>query len=243
MTKHSSLTRTCTACRIEKPLSAFLYLTSELGTAYGNICATCRGKGIKEKPKKMVHEDERSSTTSGMRIGVKQVVEIELQKKRDQKERLTSQEEAAKKREHVSNEKIDSVEKKEKAEKSHREAYINYKSKKQLLSTQSVIDRKRDERFKGSPLMEEKQRTVEATKLTEARKEEEKKTTVDLSSGAAHGFHTNREATIKRLQTLLGTGAPIMSQLYKTPPTEQEKANKETPRELVERKWPSPRKS
>jgi len=269
MTKQSLLSRVCTACGIEKPLSAFLYLTSQ-GTTYGSICATCRGKGIKEKAQKFVSEDERSSTTSGMRIGIKQLVEIELHKKQEKEERKTRQEEDLKKREQVSSEKIESIDQKEKAEKFHRETYIdekkkqgflNYQTKKQTFGAQSVIGQKKDESFIKSPMTSEKQRALEAANVTEAIKQEKLKTTVDLSSGSPvfeQPHHITREATLKRLESLFSGDAPLLkalSQFYKNLEADKQKnispshfaeykkTEKETPQEFIEKTWgPSSRK-
>lgn len=261
MTKHTPLTRTCTACGIEKPLSAFLYLTSK-GTTYGTICSTCRGKGITEQKPSVAPEDDRSRTTSGMRIGVKQLLEIELQKKQDREDRQIRQEQDIKKREQVSLEKSESTETKEKAEKFHRETYIdekkkqgflNYQTIKNPFSAQSVIGQKQTEPFKA-PVLDEKQRALEASKLAEAIQLEERKTTVDLSGSPVieeQHHHITREATLKRLESVLSGDAPILknkSQLYKTSFVSQksdgtDNSNKETPVEFIEKTWgPSSRK-
>lgn len=262
MTKHTQPTRICTACGIQKPLTAFLHLTSKLGTAYGSICSTCRGKGIKEEVKKLISDEEKSSTTSSLRIGMKQLVEIELQKKREQKDRQDNKELELKKREQVSVEKTESTELKEKADKLQRETYqrgfLDYKSKKNPFSAQSVLDQKNAQRFMGAPVPDEKQRAMEATKKTEAIKQEQQKNSVDLSGAPVldpANFTFAREATVQRLQSLLGNDAPIMrnmAQFYKTlsivegkkpDSAKQEKWEGEDPREFIERTWgPSSRK-
>jgi len=258
MTKHTQLTRICTACGIQKPLTAFLYLTSKLGTAYGNICSTCRGKGIKEETKKVVSEEEKSSTTSSLRIGMKQLVEMELQKKLEQEDRQNNKDLELKKREQASLEKNESTELKEKADKLQRETYqrgfLDYKSKKNPFSAQSVLDQKNAQRFMGVPVLDEKQRAIEATKKADDIKLEQQKNSVDLSGAPVidpANFTFAREATVQRLQSLLGNDAPIMknkAQFYKTlsiiedrkPP---EKWEGEEPREFIERTWgPSSRK-
>lgn len=264
MTKHSPLSRICTACGIEKPLTAFLYLTSKAGTTYGTICATCRGKGIKEKAQKFVSEEERTSTTSGMRIGVKQLLEIELAQKREKEERKIIKEEELKKREQNSSEQIELIEEKEKADKFHRDtkkqAFLNYQTSKQIFSAQSVLGQKKDERFVQSPINTEKQQALEAANVTEAIKQEALKTTLDLTSGSPvfdqQHFHISRDATLKRLQSLLGGDAPIlkaMSAFYKTLQpgqhnkplrlSEPEKTQLDPPEDFIEKTWgPSSRK-
>jgi hypothetical protein len=240
MTKHTPLTRTCTACGIEKPITAFLYLTSKLGTTYGTICATCRGKGIKEKAQKFVAEEERTTTSSGMRIGVKQLLEIELAHKREKEELKSIREEELKKREQDSSEKIESIEEKAKAEKFHREtkqSFLNYQTKK-TFGTQSVIGQKKDERFIQSSITNEKQRALEAANVTETLKQEELKTTLDLSSGSpVFDFHLSHDATLKRLQSSLSADSPLMKRLSRFYKDLQSGQEKDTPKEFVEKTW------
>src|SRR3990167_7374031 len=113
MAKREHLTRICTACGMEKPLSAFLQITGAQGTTYGNICSTCRGTGAKEKSSVPALEEEQSSTSSGIRIGSKQKVEIEKEKKRELDELKQHYVEEEKKREQIITEKITTTEQKE----------------------------------------------------------------------------------------------------------------------------------
>lgn len=269
MTKPTSLTRNCSACGIEKPLSAFLYLTSQ-GTAYGTICAACRGKGIKEKAEKHIQDDERSSTTAQMRIGMKELVEIENQKKLERETLELTKDEALKKREQNTLEKKESTEEKEKAEKSHRETYIqekkkgflDYRTKQHPLSAQAVLNQKNNERFNKSPILEEKKRAVEAKQQSDAIKQEEIKTTVDLTApiiAPQHSLISHHNPMFYQFLMRMGKDAPITkaSRLNNTPgagqnipavaPQKQEKPtekpNKEAPREFIEKTWgPSSRK-
>lgn len=251
MTKQP-LTRTCSSCGLEKPLSAFLHLTSQ-GTAYGTICSACRGKGIKETSPKKVHEDDHGSTSSTMKIGVKQLIEIELEKKREQKERDTRQETELKKREELTLEKTESKELKEKAERSHREKYINYQSQKNPFNAQTVIGQKKTGPFIATPALDEKQRAIEATKLADAIKQEERKATVDLS-GAYDSSTANRDNPTFREYLIRSGDTPLAkaSQLYRnlggakkpeaTPPSEAQDIQ-EAAREFIAKTWgPSSRK-
>ncbi len=268
MANQKILTRICVACGIEKPLSAFLQITGSQGTTYGIICSTCRSAGIKGKAPAPTHEDERSSTSSGMRIGAKERLEIDQQKKRDRQESQSREEQEAKKREKTKEDKFERIVETEKAEKTHREtfieekkkqAFLNYQSKKPL-SGQSIIGQKKDERASAQ---EEKHRSVEASRKEEAIQHEQKITTLDLSGGPVldqpFTAMTNRESVhFKQFQAWLGDApvAKTMSQLYRNNMTNQAKAaqekkateiknlEKETPREFVEKTWgPSSRKS
>lgn len=55
-----NLTKTCVNCGQQKPLSAFLEMSSSHGASYGNVCAACR-KTVQERRKKT---DAEGSTTS-----------------------------------------------------------------------------------------------------------------------------------------------------------------------------------
>ena len=77
MTNLKKLTRTCSACGIEKPLSAFLQISGTQGTLYGAICATCRSAGITGKKPTTSLDEGTTSASSGSRIGVKEKVFIE----------------------------------------------------------------------------------------------------------------------------------------------------------------------
>src|SRR6266568_2690642 len=82
MKDRTQMTRTCSACGIEKPLAAFLEISSTHGTRYGNLCATCRGAGITEKKLNKTEEEHSTIATSGTRIGLKERVFIEKEQKK-----------------------------------------------------------------------------------------------------------------------------------------------------------------
>ncbi len=246
MIKQITLTRTCAACGLEKPLAAFLYLCSKHGTTYGTICATCRGAGIKEKTAHLQPEDEHSSTSAGMRIGAKERLEIDMRKKLEKQERQDSQEKEVKKREYLFSEKIESRDEKQKAERAHREAYLNYQTKKQVFSSQSMIAQKANERLMNVPVMEEKRRAFEAANMLETIKQEERKTTIDFSSGSPvfdppHALMSRNNPFFKNLLALWGESAPVahtISQLYRAiPQLPRDLFTKESPVEFIDRTW------
>ncbi|MEO8401983.1 MAG: hypothetical protein ABI597_09365 [Gammaproteobacteria bacterium] len=263
MAKRKSLTRICTACGIEKPLSAFLHISGAQGTTYGTICSTCRSAGITEKSNELLTEDERSGTSSGIRIGSKQKVEIEKQKKLEFKEFKEKQVDEVKKREKTSYEKLERTEQTEKAEKDHRKTFIDAKKQgflnyqtKPPLSSQSVIGQKRDDRPSGMPFIEEKRQVVDAKNVEDVIRQELNNTTVDLSGAPLVEKQSNVESrdnpTFRKFQAWLGSDAPLMktmSQLYKTPVAQsktsgapQQKSEKETPHHAEKPHGPSSRK-
>src|SRR3990167_11420340 len=74
-----TLSKTCAACGLQKPLSAFLQLT-DAGTSYGNICSTCRKAGADIKKPKTEAEDSTTSV-SGHKIDTKTKIHGDIDKK------------------------------------------------------------------------------------------------------------------------------------------------------------------
>ncbi|EKD54396.1 MAG: hypothetical protein ACD_60C00087G0008 [uncultured bacterium] len=228
MTKSKQLTRICTACGMTKPLSAFLQISGTKGTIYGAICSTCRGSGIKEKSNIPAH-DEESSTSSSIRIGAKQKVELEKKQKQDYQELKEEQTEEEKKRIEITDEKIENLQNKEKAEKDHREVieakkrgFLNYKAK--TLPLRSDLAPSQKEGTARTAL--DDNYIIELNKIEEAFKEEFQKTTVDLSGAPLldlqHGGTIKRNNPIfEKFKTWLGPEAmflkTLMRQMQKNP--------------------------
>ena len=262
MTKHESLTRTCTACGIEKPLSAFMQLGGKQGTTYGSICATCRGTGITEKSTKPARDEERSSTGSSIRLGTKERVEIEKQQKLEQQNRQEIAEKETKKREQSTDNKLELLEQKEKTERAHREVYLEAKKKQSFLSNyqnrqlfnQQMISefKKEDNTFVNAPVSNEAQLSAAELVKTEATKEQERITTLDLSGTPVLGqanYTVSRDNPIfNQFEKWLGE-TPLTktkSRLYKSAPTtstdskatpSQEKDATDAPRDYINKTW------
>lgn len=86
---HTSLTKMCGSCGQQKPLTAFLYMSSTEGSTYGNICSSCRKAG-KDKLKAPSLEDGSGTSTTGNKIDAKTKVKTDL----DKKQQFASVEEA-----------------------------------------------------------------------------------------------------------------------------------------------------
>lgn len=241
MSNREFLTRTCIVCSVEKPLSAFLQITGKQGTVYGAICFSCRSAGKTEKAKP--HDDERSSTSSGMRIGAKQRLEIEQKQKQEYREREQKREEHAKKHEQVSLNTAERIEKQEKAEKDHRElfieekkkAFLNYQSKKMPASIKTLIGQPREQTSAQTVIAEDKIRLEEASKKEEAvKKNEARVTTLDAMGAPIIMSNLNRNnAIFREFLARLPKDSAIVKAFSKT----------EDPREFIEKTWgPSSRK-
>ncbi len=243
MEKRDKLMRTCTVCGLQKPLAAFLQISGAQGTLYGSICATCRGSGAKEKSAKL-HDEEHGSTSSGFRIGSKEKVFIEKEKKRIYGETTEKNLDELKKRDKTAVEKFERTTNIEKAEKKHRETfleakkrgYLDYQTKKTPL-VQSTAIRQEGRAPSSTPQQLDEQQAIEVKKIEDALLQELRVTTnVDPLSGAPiydkqhHVISRDNPIFYQFLNSWLPADAPIkktMSQLYKkfqlqgTPPQEK----------------------
>lgn len=254
MEKQNRLTRHCNACGIEKPLSAFLQVSGAQGTSYGDICSTCRSLPPKEKPASI--EEEPDNTDSGFRIGGKERVRVEKEQVRQFKDTKEKQTQDTKRREKITLTKFEEQDTKGKTEKEHRETYLDrkrdyldYKTKKPIVSQQSIIQRKIVE---GNITTQttERQQVIEAKKVQDAIREEIKLTTVDFTAPLQTGqagevrFHN---PIFQNFKNWLGSSAPIskaMDQLNqknlgKENATEKKLDQKDPIIDYIEKTWSS----
>ncbi len=215
----SQLTRTCIACGIEKPLSAFLQLDKQ-GTSYGKVCAKCRSQGKTGKPVPATADEERSTAPSG--IGIRGKEKIYVDTKREQK--IHSLKELYKKETIKKQDTLDDKTKralfKEGSEKKHRE-FLAYKKQDQTSDRKtqaSQQDQKTKDIRSGSEqyqttLETKKKQDVETIKSIE--KEEIQKTTTDFNNlfSTLEVKSERHSEAVKRFFTWLGSSAPIVQTL------------------------------
>lgn len=89
MSEINKLTKTCSSCGQEKPLSAFLMLTEHEGAGYGEICVTCRSKAAAEKASQQQEEGGSRRHTDQHNLGASAHLAGESEKEK----LLSSQEE------------------------------------------------------------------------------------------------------------------------------------------------------
>src|SRR5260221_9265818 len=75
-----SLTKTCSSCGLQKPLSAFLQLSSQSSATYGNICSACRKTNAENVATPKEAEEESTTSKTGLKIDAKTKVKSELDK-------------------------------------------------------------------------------------------------------------------------------------------------------------------
>lgn len=117
-----SLTKTCSSCGLNKPLSAFLQVSGPEGSTYTNICSTCR----KTHPEGLKVPDQDESTTSDTSHSIDSKSKVKADTdKRDLSKQI--EENYFDEREKTELTQVKQIEKKgflSKNEKEHRETYL-----------------------------------------------------------------------------------------------------------------------
>lgn len=138
MKKPQTLTRTCLTCGLDKPLAAFLQLSGEQGTTYGNICATCRSVHARSKNLPAT-EDDNGKGGFGFRIDAKAKIQKELAERKFKKELDETFLQEKNQDEKLTLEKTEKKELKIKSEKNHRN-YLEAKKKQGFLTNRIKIE-------------------------------------------------------------------------------------------------------
>ncbi|MFZ2314756.1 MAG: hypothetical protein WAW86_03720 [Gammaproteobacteria bacterium] len=227
MKKPPTLTKTCTSCGIEKPLSAFLLLTKQ-GTVYGSICASCR-----QAPKSKEYEDSTTSKT-GLKIDTKSRIHTEI----DKKEKFDQvEEEYYEERDENEEKEIDKVDAKQDRvdkEKKHRHEHL---SKRSFLSTTQPNHFQQP----NAPQTQQAQQIEHGVKLEQAAQEEKKLTEVDVNEMSKDtyvaGKVKNQGEAVKRLVTFLGSGSAIGRSLGQKNPQANKNEGTEPVREFPDNHW------
>lgn len=226
MTKHK-LTRTCASCGIDKPLSAFLEISSSHGSRYGQICATCRaaGKGV---PHHKTSDDETVTVPSGARLGSKERVFIEKEQKRQVKDLKDLFKKEAQKKEAFSEKKIEETEIKEKERKEHK---IYSEGKKQgFLSTKTPASAQTEvKRAATARTIEQHERVLETKRQEDVIRQEFLINSIDLTSPIVDTTMTKYQTdAFKQFAAWLGSDAPIVRTLHLLYGTKQTAAKPST---------------
>lgn len=225
MTKQAQLIRTCTACGIEKPLAAFLQISGKQGTNYGSVCASCRSAGRTAKSPPIPIEEDSTTATTDVRIGSKEKVYAEQEKKRYLKDLKGLHIKEAKKRDEAVVESVEQKDIKEKAEKDHRKFYIETKQKQGFLgqrrpvdpnSADGIAERNAKQQLEHARNLLENRNQIETQKQEEIIKQEFQITSLDFSMPFIAGqtnqlrFQTD---TFLKFKSWLGMSSPIVRTL------------------------------
>ena len=257
MTKHK-LTRTCSACGIEKPLSAFLEVTQTHGTRYGAICSTCRAAGKGKKETKA--SDEGTVTLpGGARIGSKEKVFISKEQNRQIRDIKDLFQKEAQRRGELTEKKILDKDQKEKEGKDHRKFYIERKQQGFLGKTTQPVIINPERQAEIARSVEQHERHLETKKQEEVVRQELQINSLDLSTYtdtnmAKYRSDAFRQSDVfKQFAAWLGSDAPIVKmvgQLYSNKPGgnksslpqdkkpgQREQKGKEAIEDYLEKRW------
>lgn len=239
MTKQTlSLTKTCSICGQQKPLSAFLLMTGPQTSEYGSVCATCRKAGL-DKPKTSKDDSTRSST--GGTIDTKARIHTEMEKRQQQHQ---VEEEYHKERDEKEIETTKTDEKKDKTlfdEKKHRQVL----ERRSFLSTEA---HKRHQQKSPSTAARIQAQTAageeQIKQQIQATKEESQLKEIDLTAPVEdtriEGKIKFSGDTFKRFSSWLGKNSPISQSVELS---KEKKEAPEKPSNYIDKTWgPSSRK-
>lgn len=123
MSKNPTLTKTCSSCGHERPLTSFLQVAGPKGTLYGSICANCRS-GKVEKKAQLSETEEGRRSSSGLKIDEKAKKKTDQLKKEYKKDNDEKYREEREKIKETNVLKTDKIDKKMKLERKHRENFL-----------------------------------------------------------------------------------------------------------------------
>lgn len=217
MTKPKQLTRTCSACGEEKPLSAFLQVGGAQGTHYGAICTPCRIAGKTTAPDEKHNEEEGTTIRSGERIGIKEKVYATREQRRQREDTKQLFIKDSKKRDEFRDDLQKDIDRKQKIEKAQRKIFIDEKQKRGFLNQSKIPERagKSTERI-APPLTREQDNLAETLKIEDIIRQEFQITSLDFSAP----FIANQTTQVKfysdtflRFKSWIGASSPIVRTL------------------------------
>jgi|GEM_PF-2208718 len=138
MTKPSTmLTKTCSVCGLQKPLSAFLQMEDKQGASYGSVCSSCRHE---QKNKIAPSKDETTTTSSSITIDSKAKVKLDEAKENHFEQVETEYHEERDKNQIIDSKETQKTEQIQKDERKHREHFL---SRRALFSTDKTTNNQR----------------------------------------------------------------------------------------------------
>jgi hypothetical protein len=214
---HNTLSKNCSSCGLQKPLSAFLQISGPEGATYGTICSSCQKTNLTASKTPKTDSDGGTSRDSDNRIGAEEILfdAIETEKNKRQQDELNQKEEEND--ELIASMHIEKSAKIAKDEKEHRENYLHKRSF--LDAKKNPATYNQSQVFGGTD-----QAALEAK--------------IDLSAPVIDtmiaGKEKHKGALFNQFKSWLGTGTPIGANVKKTGID----ANKtETLAEHVENTW------
>jgi hypothetical protein len=210
------LGKTCVACGLQKPMTAFLQITGPEGSSYGNVCSTCRGSGLGKKITIAPVEDEHSSSSTGLKIDAKAKQHLDRMKKLKADEKEVKEQKEEQKHEKELHEKLERKEIKAEEEKNHRinfieakkDSFLNYKSKPAV----SLPPKTAQQRANDQHIALDKVAQIDLTNKEEGAKAENIAKNINLSTSfvdTATGEIKYQSPEFLKMRAWLGNSAAI----------------------------------
>ncbi|HTM63615.1 MAG TPA: hypothetical protein VL360_03840 [Gammaproteobacteria bacterium] len=209
-----NLTKTCVSCGQQKPLSAFLEMSGTQGTAYGNVCASCRKTALEEMERRRKTEAEGSTTSeTGHKIDSKTKIHESVTKREEFQQ---TEEEYHKERDINETVSVEVTEKKQQAaqkEKKHREDFLHRPIKPSDKKTEAA--KAASQKFASETHARYIQQNLAADLEKHGSFEESKKTQHDFSvpyQGQQMGGQIRFSGAIfQQFRQWLGNSAPVVN--------------------------------
>ena len=211
------LTKTCSSCGLQKPLSAFLQLAGLQGALYGSICSSCRKS---DKDKKSVEPNESTTSTSGVKIDSKAKIQMDIDKRKHRQ--------AVEERYHEDKEKSDK------------------RQSQQALKVEKVItdEKKHRQDFlkKSSFLDNLSKKKQDMTDTSSLEIKEVQKKQIDISGSDTQIPQTkHNSAEFNKVKAWFGSGSPIVQQAMRALQHMKQKENTDNKsRENIEKPMEPP---
>lgn len=214
-----NLTKTCLNCGQQKPLTAFLEMSVSHGTAYGNVCSTCRKTAMEAAERRKKTEAEGSTTSeTGHKIDSKTKIHHDIDNREHANRTEEEYHEERKLDEEISVEKIEKNDQRTQIEKKHREDFL----KKRIVAPPT---KKFGEGLAVKSAAEEinanrDQHNEITAKQTQGTQEERKKTehdfTVAYQGQQVAGQIRFSGQAFQQFRQWLGNSAPIVNNINQT---------------------------
>lgn len=235
----STLTKTCSSCGQQKPLSAFLQLSETQGTVYGNICAACRKAGL-DKAAKQDEKEESSKSDTGHKIDSKAKVAGEVDKrqlKQKSEEEYFEEREVDQEQQAEVTEKLDQT---KTSERKHRETFLDRRSF--LTDKRTPAQRNAEAAQKIAQSEQQIQSQQETARQEQVVKQEEQRKAADLTTPYSGGAQTKFGSEFEKFKAWLGKGSPIVQAAERAAAAKgmqqnKDASKKETPGEHIDKNW------
>lgn len=234
---NSTLTKTCSSCGIQKPLSAFLQLSDKDSGTYGAVCSSCR-QANRDKATTVIDVEDGTRTTTTATIDTKSKVQAELDQKQQRQQTEEDYHADRDKDELIETDRTKKIDTSSKDQRKHREGLLGRRSflsaENKTAASKSPIERA------AQTAAQEAHNVDQVSKQETSTKEDLKEKDIDLSAPVEDTRFGKKE---KHKGTSFQHFSYAQSQVIgrsftdtqQKPPTTE--PTKDTPSEFIEKNW------